>query len=254
MKKSTSVSVPLAALAQQVSGASADVLLSFDRAQAWYVKEHPVIVSGGMALRRNTVTGLVGANGAGKTTLVRALCNIHHAASFDQLRFEGAVVAPGDPLFKRNRYACFAKDESFRFWDFKRLIVLIEQAFSLERDQAYLDSLINGFALEGIGGAALSHLSDGQRKKAALVTSLYARRKLLLLDEPVDFLDFSSTEFLYKAIGDYSCSYGSILLSSHVAEAFTRCCSCLYAMSDARITGPYEVPERAEDVAGLFKR
>ena len=41
---------------------------------------------------------------------------------------------------------------------------------------------------------------------------------LLLLDEPVNGLDFQSTEFLYQLMGGYK-QYGTLLFSSHILES-----------------------------------
>ncbi len=229
-------------------------ILSFDNVRAWYSSDHTVIKCGGMIVQRNSVLGLVGKNGAGKTTLVNSLCGIHRDASFENLLYEGSECTPQDLQLKNNRYACFAKDESFRYWSLGRLVALLEASFSLKRDEEYLECLIDGFALNGLDTVRLSELSSGQRKKAALVSAFYTRRKLLLLDEPVDFLDFSSTEFLYETIRSYSASYGSIIMCSHIAESFTRCCSQIYVLEEGTITGPYDVPERAEDVVQILSR
>jgi ABC-2 type transport system ATP-binding protein len=50
-------------------------------------------------------------------------------------------------------------------------------------------------------------------------TAFALRPKLLLLDEPVNGLDFQSTEYLYQLINEYR-QYGTILFSSHVLESF----------------------------------
>ena len=74
---------------------------------------------------------------------------------------------------------------------------------------------------------------------------------LLFLDEPVDFLDFTATEFLYRSINAAAASGRSILLSSHIAESFTRCTRRLYVLSAGRMTGPFTTPEDSDAVAVL---
>lgn len=231
------------------SEADGSPLFSFVGVKAWYGSGDPVLKSGSMEVRHGTVVGLVGDNGAGKTTLVNAVCGVHRRASFEDMRFEGKPCSPSDVRFKRNRYAGFAQDRSFRFWSLAKLMEFVERVFPIEREEGYRDSLLRGFGLEGVLAERLGSLSDGQRKKAALCAAFYSRRPLLLLDEPVDFLDFSSTEFLYEAMPLYALRFGSIIMCSHVAESITRCCSQLYSLEDGVVAGPFEVPENPEDVS-----
>ncbi len=55
-------------------------------------------------------------------------------------------------------------------------------------------------------------------KKVYLITAFALRPKLLLLDEPVNGLDFQSTEFLYQLMSGYK-EHGTLLFSSHILES-----------------------------------
>ena len=51
-----------------------------------------------------------------------------------------------------------------------------------------------------------------------MITAFALQPELLLLDEPVNGLDFQSTEFLYRQMGSYK-EHGTILFSSHILES-----------------------------------
>ena len=72
-----------------------------------------------------------------------------------------------------------------------------------------MDELIHGFHFEEYTDVLLKELSTGNLKKAYLITAFALKPKLLILDEPVNGLDFQSTEYLYQQIG--SCSVGVVL-------------------------------------------
>ncbi len=55
-------------------------------------------------------------------------------------------------------------------------------------------------------------------KKAYLIMAFALKPKLLLLDEPVNGLDFQSTEYLYEQIHHYR-QCGAALFSSHIPES-----------------------------------
>lgn len=85
-----------------------------------------------------------------------------------------------------------------------------------------------------------------------LAVSFYIRRALLILDEPVDFLDFDSTSFLYDAIQRYTERFGSVLVSSHTSELLVRCCPTLRVLENGELSDAIPTPKRVEDVPGVL--
>ena len=69
----------------------------------------------------------------------------------------------------------------------------------------------------------VSTFSLGMRQRLAIARAIIHRPEVLILDEPVNGLDFQSTEFLYRLIAGYK-AYGTLLFSSHVLESI--CLTC----------------------------
>ena len=88
-------------------------------------------------------------------------------------------------------------------------------------DPSRVDDLVAGFGFEPFRRKTIGSLSTGNRKKAFLIAGLSLGLPLLILDEPVDGLDFEGTEFLYESLNAYR-DTESVLMSSHVAESFTQ--------------------------------
>lgn len=61
---------------------------------------------------------------------------------------------------------------------------------------------------------------------------------LLILDEPLDGLDFNSSEFLYEVLRQHK-KYGSVLMSSHIAESFERTCDKVLLLKQGKISAKY---------------
>ncbi|TEB14968.1 putative ABC transporter ATP-binding protein AlbC [Pelotomaculum sp. FP] len=78
--------------------------------------------------------------------------------------------------------------------------------------------LVSGFRFEDYRSVLIRDLSTGNRRKVYLITGLALGLPLLLLDEPVNGLDFKSTEYLYEQINGYR-KYGTVLFSSHVLDS-----------------------------------
>ena len=58
-----------------------------------------------------------------------------------------------------------------------------------------MSELVRGFYFKDYVGTLLKDPSTGNQKKAFLITTFAQKRPLLLLDEPVNGLDFQSTEY-----------------------------------------------------------
>lgn len=121
-----------------------------------------------------------------------------------------------DRGFKKERYIVFAEDHSFRFFTFREYISYVGASYGKKLSD--IDELVQGFHFEEYTDVLLKELSTGNLKKAYLITAFALKPKLLMLDEPVNGLDFQSTEYLYRQIGGYR-QYGTVLFSSHILES-----------------------------------
>ena len=102
-----------------------------------------------------------------------------------------------------------------------------------------MTELIRGFGFEQFTDVLIRDLSTGNRKKVFLITAFALRPPLLLLDEPVNGLDFMSTEYLYRQISDYR-RYGTVLFSSHIPESITLTSDRVLVLEGGRIRQTFE--------------
>ena len=110
----------------------------------------------------------------------------------------------------------FAEDNSFSYFTFREYLAYVCAAYG--KGVPDVSELVQGFHFEEYTDTLLRELSTGNRKKAFLITAFALKPRLLLLDEPVNGLDFQSTEYLYRQILDYK-EYGTVLFSSHILES-----------------------------------
>lgn len=88
----------------------------------------------------------------------------------------------------------------------------------------------------------LKDLSMGNQKKAFLITAFALKPELLLLDEPVNGLDFASTEYLYQLIAGYK-EHGTVLFSSHILESVTLTSDRVLVLENGKIQKNFEQEE-----------
>lgn len=191
-------------------------LLSLQNLSVWYTADYPVLSEFSLDLGTNEVVGLIGLNGAGKTTFIKTVAGLLRGFRVDSAVWDGKTLLFCDKDFKRNRYIVFAEDRSFQYFTFREYLAYVAASYDVPLPD--VACLVKGFHFEDYTNVLLRELSTGNLKKAYLITAFALRPRLLLLDEPVNGLDFQSTEFLYQLMGSYK-EHGTILFSSHILES-----------------------------------
>ena len=213
------------------------ILLSIKNLSAWYSSKRNVLSDFSLELMQNEVAGLIGLNGAGKTTFLKILSGLHETFRADDILLHGSSVKVRDKSFKLRRYTVFAEDNSFQYFTFREYLSYACKAYG--REMPDTAALIRGFHFESYTDVLLKDLSTGNRKKAFLITAFALKPELLLLDEPVNGLDFQSTEFLYQLIAGYK-EYGTVLFSSHILESITLTSDRVLVLEEGRIRQTFE--------------
>ncbi len=191
-------------------------LLALKNLNVWYTKGKPVLEKFSVGFKRNEVVGLIGLNGAGKTTFIKTLSGLIDSYRVETALWQDKPFMFRDKEFKKERYIVFAEDRSFQFFTFREYISYVGASYG--KKMSDIEELVHGFHFDEYTDVLLKELSTGNLKKAYLITAFALKPKLLMLDEPVNGLDFQSTEYLYQQIGGYR-QYGTVLFSSHILES-----------------------------------
>jgi len=186
------------------------MLLDLSGLCIWYHRNAPVIWNLSLALAQNEIVGIIGRNGAGKTTLINTVSGVHR-------HYSGGIDFK-DRSFKLRRYTVFAEDTSFQYYTFNEYLSHVFSAYDRTPNAERVEELVSGFRFANYRSVLIRDLSTGDRKKVYLIIGFALGLPILLLDEPVNGLDFQSTEYLYEQINSYR-KYGTVLFSSHILES-----------------------------------
>lgn len=219
-------------------------LLSLKNLNVWYTPGKPVLSDFSIELGANEVVGLIGLNGAGKTTFLKTLSGLLDSYRADSASWEGEALSFRDRAFKRNRYTVFAEEHSFQYFTFREYLAYA--AASYKKELPDISGLVQGFHFEEYENRLLKELSTGNLKKTYLITAFALRPKLLLLDEPVNGLDFQSTEYFYRLMEGYK-EHGTILFSSHVLESICLTSDRVLVLEHGKITRSFHGGEIEAD-------
>lgn len=221
-------------------------LLSIQKLCAWYDCKKPVLSDFSLELAEHEVVGLIGLNGAGKTTFLKVLSGVHEGFCAEQLVMDTHAVDFSDRAFQRQRYTVFAEDASFSYFTFREYLTYVCKVYGVA--QPDISELVAGFHFGEYTDVLMKDLSMGNRKKVFLITAFALKPRLLLLDEPVNGLDFTSTEYLYQLMAGYR-EHGTLLFSSHILESITLTCDRVLVLEEGRIRKSFSQGEI--DAAGI---
>jgi manganese/iron transport system ATP-binding protein len=161
---------------------------------------------------------LIGPNGAGKSTLIKAILGLVEAVT-------GNVEVLGTtPARARGRVAYVPQADTLDP-DFP---VTVAQVVIMGRyrrigwvrrpgrgDRAVADAALERVGLGGRAGDRFGILSGGQRQRVLLARALAQEAELLLLDEPFNGVDSTTTEVLLDVLGEQRKAGVAVVMATH---------------------------------------
>lgn len=200
-----------------------------------------------LAVPEGSVTALLGPNGAGKTTTLKLLMNLLRptAGAAQVLGVDSRRL--GEREFAQIGYV--SEEQEMPGWMTVRQLLDYWRPFYPTWDRELEAALRAQFALPE--DRKLAHLSRGMRMKAALVSSLAYRPRLLVLDEPFSGLDPLVREEFSRGVLEASVpGECAVLISSHDIEDVERLADRVAMLEDGRL----QLLEATESLLSRFRR
>lgn len=192
-----------------------------------------------LKIEQGEILGLVGNNGAGKSTLFRLILDLIEGDK----ESNGCITNNGVNVHETEEW----KDWTGAFLDDSFLIDYLtpEEFFEFIAKicgmTMHMDTLMEKYA-RFMGGEVLGqkklirNLSAGNRQKVGIVAAMMMQPKVLILDEPFNFLDPSSQNALKQLITEYNKeTQATILVSSHNLQHTVEISSRITLMEQGRI-------------------
>jgi len=201
----------------------------------------------GLAVPEGSVFALLGPNGAGKSTTIKMLMNLIPATSGDAhvLGVDSRQLSPRE----RVQIGYVSENQQLPLWMTVRQYLDYCRPFYPAWDRELETVLLAKFDLPE--DRKLKHLSRGMLMKAALLSSLAYRPKLLVLDEPFSGLDpLVRDEFVRGMLEVSELGGWTVFISSHDIEEVERLCDWIAVMDGGRL----QFAESTETLLGRFRR
>ena len=192
-------------------------------------------------IHEGEILGLVGNNGAGKSTLFRLILDLIKADRGGvTIEHEGRTIDVSQTEEWKDWTGAYI-DDSFiidyltpdEYLQFIARISGIDEA-QLEEELAKYEHFMAG---EILGQKKLiRNLSAGNKQKVGIVAAMLLHPRLLILDEPFNFLDPSSQHAIKHLLTEYNRQTGAtILVSSHNLNHTVDICPRIALLENGRI-------------------
>ena len=170
-----------------------------------------------LTLASGELIGLVGNNGAGKTTLMRLILDVIGATS-GFVESDGRLVDE-DELWKTYTGSFIDGNFLIDFFTPEEYFSFIGRIYGIDKDTLEqrlkpFEPLMHG---EIMGTSKfLKDFSQGNRQKVGIIGAMMIQPKVLILDEPFNYLDPSSQMIVARLIEQMNRELGTtVLISSH---------------------------------------
>ena len=179
-----------------------------------------------LTIGEGELVGLVGNNGAGKTTMMRLMLDLIQANS-------GYVTIDGKRVDQDDAWKSFTGsflDSTFlidfytpeEFFGFIGEVYGIPQA-EIQLRLQHFETLMGGEILGT--GKLLHNFSNGNRQKIGIIGAMLIQPRVLVLDEPFNYLDPSSQIVVARLIREMNRDRGTtVLVSSHNLNSISDIC------------------------------
>lgn len=176
-------------------------------------------------LSRGVLTCLIGVNGAGKSTLLRTLASLQPSIA-GSIELNGKPLDDYDVKELARHVSVVLTDEvpeqsltAYELVGMGRLPYTGYWGSLSKKDVRLVEQALEMVGMTPFRQRRLHSLSDGERQKLMLAKALAQDTDVILLDEPVAFLDFPSKVWVLRLLSRVAHEQGkSVLLSIHDIE------------------------------------
>lgn len=195
------------------------------------------------------ISAVIGPNGAGKTTLLRCLSG--------EIAADSGVVRTGEhdadlqsDDWKRTIGVVPDTDQLFDELTVQEQLSLAAALFGIgEKEQsARVESLLSFADLLDRADSPAGELSAGMRKRLAVAMALVHAPRVLLFDEPLNTMDFASSETFFGLLRYLRSMNRTILITGHSLQALVRVADRFVEIDGGRVINSVEVPDDARSV------
>ena len=179
--------------------------ISFSYPADNHIKEKQVLTDINFSIKEGEFVSILGRSGCGKTTLANILAGYLAAQTGKILINNIEAKKPG-----KNRIVVNQENDLFPW------MTVLENMKLADNDEKNINKCLKLVGLDEVKQYFPSHLSGGMKKRLSLARALVVNPDFLILDEPLDSLDYHIREVLHVELDRiFSSTKKTTLLVTH---------------------------------------
>lgn len=210
-------------------------------------RKHKALNDCSFEAKAHEIHGILGQNGCGKSTLFKSIMGLIDPDQ-GEIYFKGTKVSFKD----RKRFGYMPEQRSL-FMD----LTVLEQALFLgelkgmdqEQIRIRLEQLTQLLKFEKELSTKIVHLSKGQQQKLQLILAFLHDPDVLILDEPLNGLDYFSVQLFMLVLRKWASEGKLILISSHQMDFMDELCTHVLVLNKGTIIQQGELNVLAQQEA-----
>ena len=188
------------------------------------------------------VLGIIGPNGSGKSTLVRVLAGLKRPLR-GEVRLDGTSLALVNRRVRARQLGFVAQETQLAFPMTVRELVLLGRTpytagpgFEGPGDARAVAAALERVDLTRYAERFCDRISGGERQRAVLARALAQEPRVLLLDEPVSFLDLRHSVLFLDLVRDLARDEGlAVAVVLHDLNLAAMYCDQLLLLAQGRV-------------------
>ena len=199
------------------------------------------------------ICALLGANGAGKSTLLRLLSGLDEPDSGSVLI--GGLSFRDDGVRIRRTMGVLPEGLGlFESLTVSENLSAVGPIYGLTKSEttARTADLLELLDLTQGRNTVARNCSFGMRKKTALAMALLHKPGVLLLDEPFEGIDPTSSAVIQMLLGELSRSGTTVLLTSHILSVVEKIATRVVILSQGRIESDFNPSTTEQGVEEIY--
>jgi ABC-2 type transport system ATP-binding protein len=165
------------------------------------------------------IYSLIGQNGAGKTTLLKMLVGLLIPTSGSASVYGHDITV--SPVSAKRQIGYISDDPSaYEYLSGREFLTLTGRLREMKPRAilSRIDELVSVFPIEEIFDQPMSRYSRGNKQKVAVLAAVFAKPKLLIIDEPIVGMDARSIGIMGNLLSDYAKDGNAVVLVTHILD------------------------------------